>query len=167
MFRWWSRILPSSLSGHPSSRRKYGRSSSQAISAWLCASWQDPRESQYLGAMYPAASVETADGVRLAPPLHRLGPLLGHVVLSEALQGTHEFAVDDARRERIELPGHSRDPGLVEQRQALPDVPIQDEQPGFGHPSNGTRRGSHVVPTSIARRAHCLAPGVSPVSIRS
>ena len=45
--------------------------------------------------MNPAAPAQAADGVRLAPPLHRLGPLLGHVVLGKALQGAHELAVDD------------------------------------------------------------------------
>ena len=40
--------------------------------------------------MNPAAPVDAADGIRLAPPLHR-GPLLGHVVLGEALQGAHDF----------------------------------------------------------------------------
>jgi hypothetical protein len=63
-----------------------------------------PAQPEDLGAMHPTAPVEAADGVRLAPPLHRLGPFLGNVVLSDALQGTHELAVHDARRERIELP---------------------------------------------------------------
>ena len=72
-----------------------------------------------LGAVDPAATVEAPDGTRLAPPLHRLGPFLGHVVLREALQGAHELAVDDPGRERIEVPGDRRHPGFVEQRQTL------------------------------------------------
>ena len=110
-----------------------------------------PAQPQDLGAVDPAATVEAADGVRLAPPLHRLGPLLGHVVLGEALQRAHELAVDDARRERIELPGDRRHPGLVEQRQTLLDVAVEDEQPGFGHPSDGARR-------RVARRADLDGP---------
>ena len=97
--------------------------------------------------MDPAAPVEAPDGVRLAPPLHRLGPLLGHVVLGEALQGAHELAVDDPGRERIEVPGDGRHPGLVEQRQTLLDIAVQDEQPGLCHPSDGARR-------RVTRRTH-------------
>ena len=90
--------------------------------------------------MDPAAPVEAPDGIRLAPPLHRLGPLLGHVVLREALQGAHELAVDDPCRERIEVPGDRRHPGFVEQRQTLLDIAVQDEQPGLCYPSDGARR---------------------------
>ena len=70
--------------------------------------------------MDPAAPVEAPDGVRLAPPLHRLGPLLGHVVLRESLQGAHELAVDDPGRERVEVAGDRRHPHLVEQGETLP-----------------------------------------------
>jgi len=86
-----------------------------------------PAQPEDLGAMHPTATMETADGVRLAPPLHRLGPLLGHVIQGQALQRTHELAVDDARGERVELTGTRRDPGLVEQRQTLRDIAVQDE----------------------------------------
>ena len=99
-----------------------------------------PAQPEDLGAVDPAATVEAPDGVRLAPPLHRLGPLLGHVVLGEALQRAHELAVDDPGRERIEVPGDGRHPGFVEQRQTLLDVAVQDEQPGLCHPSDGARR---------------------------
>jgi len=67
-------------------------------------------------AVDPAAPVQAADGIRLAPPLHRLGPLLGDVVLGEALQRADELAVDDPGRERIEVPGHRCHPNLIEQR---------------------------------------------------
>ena len=90
--------------------------------------------------MDPAAPVKAADGIRLAPPLHRLGPFLGHVVLCESLQGAHELAVDDPSRERIEVPGDRRYPDLVEQRQALLDITAQDQQPCFCHLSEGARR---------------------------
>jgi hypothetical protein len=66
--------------------------------------------------MDPAASVEAPDGVRLAPPFHRLGPFLGRVVLGESLQGAHELAVDEARRERIEIPRDHLHPHVIEQR---------------------------------------------------
>ncbi len=77
--------------------------------------------------MDPAPSVEAPDGVRLAPPLHRLRPFLGHVVLCESLQGAHELAVDDACRERVEVSGDHRHPHLVEQGETFPHVAVQDE----------------------------------------
>ncbi len=106
-----------------------------------------PAQPEDLGAVDPAAPVEAPDGIRLTPPLHRLGPLLGHVILGEALQRADELAVDDTCRERIEVPGHGRHPGLVEQRQTLLDIPVQDEQPGFCYPSEGARR-------RVPHRAH-------------
>ena len=58
-----------------------------------------------LGAVDPAAPVEAPDGIRVGPPLHRLGPFLGHVIVRQALQGAHQLAVDDPCRERIQVPG--------------------------------------------------------------
>ena len=88
----------------------------------------------------PAAAMEAPDGACLAPTLHRVSPLLSHLVLGETLQRAHELAEDDPRRERIELPGHGCDPSLVEQRQPLLHVAIEDEQSGLCHPSDGARR---------------------------
>ena len=93
--------------------------------------------------MDPAPSVEASDGVRLAPPFHRLGPFLGRVVLCEALQGAHELAVDEACRERVELIRDHRHPNLVEQGETLLHVSAQNEQPGLCDSSDGACRGSH------------------------
>ena len=90
--------------------------------------------------MDSAAPVQAPDGVRLTPPLHRLGPLLGHVILGEALQGADELAVDDPCRQRIEVPGDGGHPGLLEQRQTLLDIAVQDEQPCLCDPCDGERR---------------------------
>jgi hypothetical protein len=126
-----------------------------------------PAQPEDLGAVDPAAPVEAPDGIRLGPPLHRLGPFLGHVIVREALQGAHQLAVDDSCRERIQVPGDRRHPGLVEQRQTLLDLAVQDEQPCLCHPSDGARR-------RVTRRTHLdgtpgqgRAPGTSPASIRS
>ena len=73
-----------------------------------------PAQPEDLGAVDPATPAEAADGVRLAPPLHRLGPFLGHVILGEALQGAHELAVDHPGRQQIEVPGNGRHPRLIE-----------------------------------------------------
>ena len=90
--------------------------------------------------MDPAPSVEAPDGVRLAPPLHRLRPFLGRVVLRESLQGTHELAVDEACRERVELIRDHRHPHLVEQGETFPHVAAQNQEPGLCDPSEGARR---------------------------
>ena len=121
-----------------------------------------PAQPEDLGAMHPAASVEAADGVRLAPPLHRLGPLLGHVIQGEALQGAHQLAVHDSGRQRIELPGDRRHPGLVEQRQPLGDIAVQDEQAGFGHSADGARR--RVTPRTHVDGAPGPLPGAGHVA---
>jgi hypothetical protein len=97
--------------------------------------------------VHAAASMHAPDGIRPAPPLHRLGPLLGDVVLREPLQGADELAVNESGRERIEIPrdrGHSR---LVEQRQTFLDIAVQDAQPSRRHSSDGARR-------RFAPRAH-------------
>jgi hypothetical protein len=88
----------------------------------------------------PAASVEAPDGIGLGPLLHRLGPFLGQVIVRQALQGAHQLAVDDSCRERIQVLGDGRHPGLVEQRQALGDIAVQDAQPCLRHLADGARR---------------------------
>ena len=98
-----------------------------------------PAQPQDLGSVDAAAPVEAADRARPAPPLHRLGPLLRDVVLAEALQGADEFAVDDARRQRIQVTGHGGNTGLVQEGQTVPDVAVQDQQPGFRDPADGSR----------------------------
>jgi hypothetical protein len=84
--------------------------------------------------------MQAADRIRLAPPLHGIGPFLGHVVLRESLQGADKLAVDDPGRERIEVSGDRRHSNLVEQRKALLDITLQDQQPCFCHSSEGARR---------------------------
>ena len=97
--------------------------------------------------------MKAPDRIRLAPPLHHFGPFLGDVVLREALQGADELAVDDSRRERVEVPGDRRHSHGVEQRQALLDITVQDQQACFCDPPDCTRR-------RVALRAHLDgAPG--------
>ena len=99
-----------------------------------------PAQPQDLRAVDAAAPVQAPDGVRLAPALHRLGPLLGEVVLRESLQGADELAVHEPGRERIEVPGDRRHPHFVEQRQTFLDLAVQDAQPSRRHSSDGARR---------------------------
>ena len=100
-----------------------------------------------------------------APPLHRLGPLLGDVVLREPLQRAHELAVDTP----VEIA--SRSPEAVATRprraaRALPTVAVQDQKR-----ASATRPIAHAAgrssTTSMARRAHGRAPSRSPAIIRS
>lgn len=90
--------------------------------------------------MDPAAPVETPDGIRPAPSLHRLRPLLRQVVQRKPLQCADELAVHDPGREWIEIPGDRGYPHLVEQRQTLRDFAVEDEEARFCHPPDGTRR---------------------------
>src|SRR3954470_1729805 len=69
----------------------------QRLSLGLIARAAQP---QYLRAVHAAAPMEAPDRVRPAPALHRLGPLLGDVVLREALQSADQLAVHEPRRER-------------------------------------------------------------------
>ena len=69
------RMRPSSVSGHPSSRRKYGRSSSQASERFLLRFDPRPSQPEDLGAVNPAASVDAPHGLSLPPALHRFRPL--------------------------------------------------------------------------------------------
>ena len=102
--------------------------------------------------MHAAAPVDAPDGVRLAPPLHRLGPLFGHVVLCEPLQSANELAVDDPRRERIEVAGSDRHSHLVEQFEPRLDLAAQDEEPRFCHPSDRAR--CRITPRADLDRTH-------------
>jgi hypothetical protein len=99
-----------------------------------------PAQPEDLRAVYAAAPMQAADGVRLAPPLHGLGPLLCGVVLREPLQGADELAVHEPGRERIEVPGDRRHSHFVEQRQTSLDIAVQDAQPRRRHPPDRARR---------------------------
>ena len=128
--------------------------------------------------MHTAAPVQAPDGVRPAPSLHRLGPLFGDVVLGEPLKSADELAVHEPGRERIEVTGDRRHSHLVEQRQAVRDVAVQDAQPSRRHPPDracrGVARGTDVdgalgpLPSAVEVacehplvRAHDRDPGVS------
>ena len=112
--------------------------------------------------MHTAAPVKTSDRIRPAPPLHRLGPFLGRVVLRESLQSAHQLAVDDPGRERVEIPGDRRHPHLVEQREALLDIPVEDQKPGFGHATERARR--RVQPRTQLDRPPRPRPGAGQVA---
>ena len=106
---------------------------------------------QDLGSVHAAPTVEAADGVGVGPPLHRLGPLLGQVVLRQSLQRAHQLAVHDAGRQRVELAGRHRHPGLLEQGQASLDLAVEDQQARLARRVRWRRpRGRTVEPTSMA-----------------
>ena len=104
--------------------------------------------------MDPAPPVEAPDGIRLAPPLHRLGPFLGGVVLCESLQGAHELAVDEP------VESGSRSPETIATPTSSSRArPSRTSPPRIRSRASATRpiahaAGSHLEPTSIARPAH-------------
>jgi hypothetical protein len=70
--------------------------------------------------------MEAADRLPLVPPFHGFRPLLGNVVLPKCLQSTHQFAIDHARRERIDLSRDRRHGGFIQQFKAPSDIALQD-----------------------------------------
>ena len=81
--------------------------------------------------------MDAPHGLPVAPALHRRRPLLGQVVLRQPLERADQLAVDQPRREGVELAGDGGHGGLVEQPEALPDLALQDEAAGLGHPADG------------------------------
>ncbi len=141
-----AQVRPQLLAGH------------QRLALRLVARAAQPQD---LRAVHAAAPMEAPDGIRAAPPLHRVGPLLRDVVLRESLQGADELAVHQPGRQRIEVPGDRRHSHLVKQRQSFRDIAVEDAQPSCRHPSDGARR-------SVARGAHfdgALGPLPSPLDV--
>ncbi len=87
------------------------------------------------------APVDAADGAALRPVLHGRRPLLGEVVLRDRLQCAHDFAVDDARRQRIDLAGDGGDRGFVQQIDAAGDLAREDDASRFGDAAHRGRGG--------------------------
>ena len=67
-----------------------------------------PAQPKDLGPVHAAAAMDAADTASAAPPLHRLGPLLSQVVLTEPLKHAHQLAVQHPGRGGIELTGDGR-----------------------------------------------------------
>ena len=94
------------------------------------------------------------------PAFHRLGPLLGQVVLGQSLQRADQLAVDDPGRQRVEVARGRRDPGLVEQCQAPVDLAVEDRAGAPRRPGRWPRRRRRMwsrprsldVPTAVRRR---------------
>ena len=122
---------------------------------------------QDLGAVDPATAVKAPDRVGLAPPLHRLGPLLGHVVLGETLQGAHELAYTTPVESASSSPETVATPASSSSANPCWTSPSMMSNRASATRPMAHAAGSHVDPTSMARRAHCRALGMSPVSIRS
>ena len=90
--------------------------------------------------MHAASAMGAADSASAAPPLHRLGPLLGQVVLTESLKHAHQLAVEHPGRGGIEFTGDGGHPRLVDQVEAMADIARQDHGVRLGHPTDGSGR---------------------------
>jgi hypothetical protein len=71
-------------------------------------------QSQDLGAMHAATSMQASDRVGLRPSLHRLRPLFGEIVVCNCLQRADDLAIDNTCRQRIELSRQHCNTGFVE-----------------------------------------------------
>ena len=110
----------------PVSRRRYGRSSSQAPERLCLRLVARPAQPEDLGAVDPAAPVEAPDGVRLAPPLHRLGPLLGQRRTARVPAGRTRAR---SRRPRSRADRGPRRPSPPRPRRAAPGL-ARHRRPG-------------------------------------
>ena len=91
--------------------------------------------------MHTASAMGAADSACAAPALHRLGPLLGEIVLSESLEHAHQLAIEHSGRGGIGFTRHGRDPRLVDQVEAMAYVARQDHGVRLGNPTDrGGRR---------------------------
>src|SRR5215210_7926472 len=52
-----------------------------------------PAQPEDLGTVHAASAMGAADSAYAAPPLHRLGPLLGEIVLTKSLEHAHQLAI--------------------------------------------------------------------------
>jgi hypothetical protein len=98
-----SRIRPSSLSGHPISRRRCGLSSSQAISASRSASSHAPRNLR----ISARCTRQRPRRLPMAFVWHHRSIASVHSSATsycESLQGANELAVHEPGRKRIEIP---------------------------------------------------------------
>ena len=85
-------------------------------------------EPQDLGAVHATHPLEGAERTVRGPLLHRLGPLIGPVVLGERLEGTDRAAEQDHRGHPVQLARHRGDRRLVQERQPLLDLSEQDQR---------------------------------------
>ena len=123
---------------------------------------------QDLGSMNPTPPVETADGVRAGPALHRLGPLLGHVVLGEPLKRAYQLAVHDPGRQRVEITRCHSHAGFVEERETRFDITVENEQTRrCDPPDGGGRVVTYRADVDGAKCVHARALSRSPIIIRS
>ena len=119
-------------------------------------------EAEHLGAVHAAATVEPAVGSTRAPQVHRLGPLLGAVVLGQPLQGADDLAVHHPDGQGIELAGHHAHRGLVQEFEPVVDLAVEDHQPGGRHPAQG---GGHRDPLAGAEVDRLPRPAAGAVGV--
>ena len=82
--------------------------------------------------MDSAQAMEAPGLVPTAPSLHGVGPFLGSVILGKPLECADRAAVQDCGAHGVELPGQRGHGGLVQNRQALLQVALEDEDAGLG-----------------------------------
>ena len=87
--------------------------------------------------VHTAPAMETPHRLATAPPLHRLRPFLGTLVVGQPLRRAHGAAVHDRCGERIELTRDRGDRGLVDECETLVHVSLQDHCPSFDVPAEG------------------------------
>src|SRR5215208_2868702 len=82
--------------------------------------------------MDAAGAGEATRLLDVAPLIRKLGPLPGPLEVTDAVRARDSRAVDDGRRERIEVTGQRRRRSLVEQRQTAVELSEVDERSALG-----------------------------------
>ena len=154
-----SRMLPSSVSGHPNSLRIHGRSSSQASSASSSARVARAGQPVHLRSVHPTTATEPAECGVVAPVLHRLGPLPRPLVHGQTLHSADQFAVGHPRGHVVDPAGHQRQRDVVEDLETLGGSAFEDEEPGRRHPPDQDGRFDAVAPAEFDRRPSVQARG--------
>ena len=162
-----SRIRPSSLSGHPISRRRYGLSSSQAASASRSASSHAPRNLRI-----------SARCTRQRPCRLPMAFVLHHRSIASVHSSARSYCASPCRAQTSSQYTSPVESGSRSPETAATPTSSSSARPSSTSPSRMRSRaaatrptahaaGSHSEPTAMARSDHCRAPWRSPVSIRS
>ena len=103
------------------------RSSSPARSASSLRLGQAALELHHLGVVHPAHAREGVHRVRVAEVAGALSPLAGALEVGDVAAGADRVAVDDERRERVELAGQGSRARLVQEQLPFGDLALLDE----------------------------------------
>ena len=123
-----------------------------------------PAQPKDLGPVHAATAMDAADTASVAPPLHRLGPLLSQVVLTEPLKHAHQLAVQHPGRGGIELTRDGRHPASSIRSRPSTTSPARITAWALATRPIAAAAGLPIDPAATARVAQSWAPSRRPSS---